>query len=645
MIIDAYRFGSNFPTPSSFFSSDPMLSSGWEAVTYPAGYQYSDATYVAWQFVGLAGNKGVHVAAYDHYLNAWSDRYTLGNFLLADDDHGHPALIRDASGYIHCFYGSHNNPQKYSVSNAPDDISAWTQRPDIFSALTYPKPVLVGSTIYLFARDSTTSTNLKMVLATMTPTAGIGTFSALQILIDFGSSSRVYASEPHLRGTEIHWTAAYAPIADNIRQNVYYFILDTTTGSIKNYNGTVTVSSGSLPISKATADASFRIFAHSGGNDGDIPSMQFDTLGNPHVLFADGVTPNYALKHMTLSGGVWSSPFTVANVTDMDPASGYVGTYIMSPGASGKMEAWYNVSGDKVRRVRLSSGSWITQETISTMGTYEFEQACSVRDANPNLRVLYSENAGSATDSSAALLGLYAYGDSGPINNPINMTPVDSNWQNVVMLLGCNARNGSAIFIDDSKSSFRCTVNGNSQIDTGQTPFVGRASMRLDGSGDFLSFGTNSQFSLAGTQEFTIDFWVRLNELGRLQTFFSKRPAAGTSEYSLVLSATNQIQMLMWNGSGLVLNITAPTAMTTGVWYFVEATRIGNTGYVFLNGNLEVSGALSANPTSNSASLLIGRDITNTARDFNGWLTECRFTRAGRNSASYTPPSGPFPRK
>src|SRR5690606_1263304 len=105
----------------------------------------------------------------------WSERYTVGNFLLANDDHGHPALVRDADGYIHCFFGSHVNAQKYSVSTAPDDISGWTQRPDITGSYTYPRAVLVGATIHLFLRESATPDNRPLVVLTMTPTGGIGT--------------------------------------------------------------------------------------------------------------------------------------------------------------------------------------------------------------------------------------------------------------------------------------------------------------------------------------------------------------------------------------------------------------------------------------------------------------------------------------
>lgn len=626
-----------------------MLSSGWETVSYPAGFYESgaDKTYVAWQFVGLAGYKGVHIAAYDHATSAWGERYTVGNFLLANDDHGHPALVRDANGYIHCYYGSHNNGQKYSVTNAADDISAWTQRPDIGSALTYPKPVLVGSTIYLFVRDVTTADRYKLALSTMTPTAGIGTHSAISYLVDFGADSRCYTTEPHLIGTDIHFCCMYTNADDIARKHVYYMVLDTTTGSISNYDGSVTVTSGSLPISLATANSSFRIFDH-GSNDGDVPSLQFDSSGNAHVIFADGVTPTYDLKHMMLSGGSWSSATTIATLTDLEPSNGYVGTYSLTPGASGIMEAWYNLSGDKMRRVRSAGGTWATAETIKAAGALDFVQSCAIRNADPSFRTLFSEHCGSSSDTSAALLNLYAYGDSGPVNDAIDMSAVDpAGFGNVTMLLNCNHRDAVTTIIDDSQSAVRMSFSGNAQIDTAQTPFAGRASILLDGTGDFLTTLNNAAYSVTGTGDFAIDCWVRPNELGRLQTIMAKRLAAtGAGEFSLFMSAGNVVQFIMWNGTTIVLNIAGATTLTTGTWYFVEVSRISSVTYLFLNGVLQNSGTQSASPSTNTQAMLIGRDPNNTARDWNGWLFEPRFTKgAGRHTSGYTAPTGPAPRR
>ncbi|MUV13600.1 BNR-4 repeat-containing protein [Noviluteimonas gilva] len=633
--------------PIPFYSSDLMLTPGWEPVSGPGGFYESGAnkTYVAWQFVGTNGFKGVHAAAYDHASETWGERYKVGTFSLASDDHGHPALVRDASGYIHCFFGSHSTSQKWSVTNAADNISAWTQQADIGSAYTYPKAVLVGSKIYLFVRDSASGTNQFLAYSSVTPSSGVGSFAAFTSLVNYGANSRVYSANCNAVGTDIHFVCTYTTAADTARQNVYYYVLDTTTGNVRNYDSSTTVTAGSLPVTKAQSDSSFRIYNH-GTNDGDAPSMQFDTSGNPHVLFADGVTPNYDLKHIMLSGGSWTSPVTVASVVDISPTSGYVGSHCLVPGPSGTMEVWYNVSGDKMRRVRNAGGVWSTAvmvEAATAQG--DFVGGGAIFGAHSNFRTLFSRTANWTTDADAALIDLYGYGDSGTMTDAIPMTAVDpAGWGNVVLMLGCNHRNNAVTTINDSNSCFRSTFVGNAKIDTSQA-LVGSASLRLDGTGDYITFADHADLRTSGTGDVSIDMYVRLNELGRIQAFAGKRTAAGNGGFTFYMNASNQLGFLLFNASTAVVNIVGSTAMTTGTWYHIEWSRISNVSYLFLNGALQGSATQASTPTDSGQAFTIGRDPFNTARDFNGWMQEIRFTRAGRHSSAFTAPTTAFPRR
>lgn len=641
--------GGGGPYPASaFFSSDPMLSSGWEVVSGPSGFHWSGKTYVAWQFVGVGGNKGIHVAAYDHGSATWSERYTAGNFLLADDDHGHPALVRDAEGYVHCFFGSHNNAQKWSVTGAPDDISSWTQQSDISGSLTYPKAILIGSSIYLFIRDLSSNNNRRLSVRVITPSGGVGTPGTVTPLVDFGLDSRVYTSEAHAIGTSVHICCMYSHSTDSYRRDVYYMVFDTVTGAVSNYNGTTSIASGSLPITLAQANSNFRIFNH-GLNDGDVPSLQFDTSGNAHVMFADGVTPDYDLKHMMLSGGSWSSPVTVAAIDDWSPSFGYVDTYCLVPGASGAMEAWYNLDGDKMRRVRSAGGTWATAEIIAPAGAYNFVGGAAIKGANSNFRTLFSESSGGAIDANAALLGLYAYGDSGGVPATIPVGAEDpAGWGNVVLLLDSKQRNAATSVIDASPASVRYTLGAGVSVDASVAPFPSRSSVRFTGAANAVMTGVdNSVFAASGSNDFCIDGWVRLNQVGKLQILLNKRNATSTAAgWSLLVTAANQLQFIGWGAAGAVVaNLSSTATLSVGGWAFFEVSRISGVVYLFLNGSLEASGTPSGAITSPSTALILGHDPGVTGRNLNGWLFEPRFTLAGRHSSSYTVPSAPFPRR
>jgi hypothetical protein len=71
---------------------------------------------------------------------------------------------------------------------------------------------------------------------------------------------------------------------------------------------------------------------------------------------------------------------------------------------------------------------------------------------------------------------------------------------------------GSTTFADSSAGAHTITAHGNVQIDTAQSVFGG-ASVRYDGSGDWLSADGHSDFAL-GTGDFVIDFWIRPDDTG-----------------------------------------------------------------------------------------------------------------------------------
>jgi hypothetical protein len=648
------------PPPSVEFYSTKVMNGDWERVHNPSAIYVSSTnkTILSWSSVGVSGDKCIQVAEFDHATNAWSRRYNAGNYTLADDNHGYPGLVRDASGYIHIFFGSHDSDQHWSSTNSPDDIAAWTQHAPLTTDQTYPHPLLVGSTLYLFLRNGTAfPDNATLSLRTCTPSGGTGTFTAQADIIDFddGTGGRVYQGEAHVVGTDIHFTCTRSDEIDSFRQHIYYFVYKTTTGAIENHDGSVSVASGSLPISLATADASFRLVAFAGGSagKGDVPSLTFDTSGNPHIIYAynGGSGTAYTLEYITKSAGVWSSPATLATVFDIAPGSGlgtaFVTNYCLVPGAAGTVEAWYvDTNGSKLRRIRSASGVWSAAQLILTAGSLKLIGQQAVRDAHPNLRSIFSEVvSGSASDAAAVLGKRYGYGDSGMVNFGMPAAgSIDSLWTNVAIMLGFDHRDTVPRAINESDSGLVVTFNGNAQIDTAQSVFSSGGSLLLDGTGDYIQLANNSLFSIA-SGDFTVECWVRRNA-SKLQCVCTKKPTSGSSEWALFVNASNQLQGQAFNATVAVINISSTATIANATWTHVALARQGSTWRIFVGGNLEASATESPGaPTSNSRPLLIGRDEAFPARDFNGWIDEFRFTPgSARYTASFTAPSAVFPR-
>lgn len=620
-----------------FYSGDLITRTGWETVTWPGAFydDTSNRTIVAWQFVGVSGNKGVHVAAYDHAAGTWTRPYSAGTFTLPNDDHGHPALVRDAEGYIHCFFGSHSTNQQWSVTTSPDDITSWSAMPAIAGGYTYPKPVSVGGEVLLFLRDI--NQFLGLVVRRLTPSGGAGTWGASTTLVTFGLNTRVYTTEPHLVGSTVHFLCMFTERTDISRRGVYYFIYDPATGDLSNFDGSVTVPPASQPVGLSQADADFRIFDH-GSNAGDVPSLQFDDAGRPHVLVADGAGPTYDLKHMMLEGGAWTAPVAIGSIVDQQPAVGYVDSYYLAPGPSGTMEAWYNVGGDRVRRVRSSSGAWSPEAVIAEADDSQFGGGSAVGNSHPAIRTVFAPVTATPDDSSAEALDLYAHGDGGflPASIPASADP---HWGDVTLLVEPDIT-GTAKARDVSKSCLPVSFVGAASVES-DAPFAGGRSIRT-GNGNYFTVPQHVVISTGGTDDFTLDVWFKLDEApnGRIQAIAASR----TSGFALIVNDVGTLQFLTWDGGTLRVNLIGADSVVAGRWYLASAERDGADCSLYLDGVLQASAPQSAPPAIGNAPVNFGRDPQVSGRHLDGWICEPRFTRVARYRGGFTPALAPFPR-
>jgi hypothetical protein len=218
----------------------------------------------------------------------------------------------------------------------------------------------------------------------------------------------------------------------------------------------------------------------------------------------------------------------------------------------------------------------------------------------------------------------------------------------VKLLIGFEGADASTTFTDESSGALSLTPSGNAQIDTAQFKF-GSSSGLFDGTGDFLTQSNNSDFSLGTTSvDVCCEAWVRISSTGRIHTIAGKRSAAGATEWTFSVTAANVLQFALFNTSVVGLAVGA-TTLTTGAWYHAAAVRYTSGGttnvYVFLDGVLDGSGTQTSAAQTNSTSFVVGRDTSNTGRDFAGWIDEFRFTRGyARYTANFTPPTAAFPR-
>lgn len=206
----------------------------------------------------------------------------------------------------------------------------------------------------------------------------------------------------------------------------------------------------------------------------------------------------------------------------------------------------------------------------------------------------------------------------------------DPYWDKTVLNLKMDGANGSTVFTDTSLSGKTSSVNGNAQISTTQSKFGG-ASAYFDGSGDYISFASSSDFSLFGG-DFTVECW-----------FYPQNTASNQALFEFYSSDTNR-----WNIS-LVSNIDwytivsgtgsqkiAGTAPTTNAWHHVALVKSGTTFSLYLDGALVGTSTTTSYPTGNMELYIgSGRGGSN----YQGYIDDLRITKgAARYVADFIPP-------
>ena len=186
------------------------------------------------------------------------------------------------------------------------------------------------------------------------------------------------------------------------------------------------------------------------------------------------------------------------------------------------------------------------------------------------------------------------------------------------------------------------TPFGNAQIDTAQSKFGG-ASGLFDGTGDYLTTPDSADWDF-GSSAFTIDFWVRFNDISNPRSFVSQGVDSNNEWYCEYLSGSNLVRFDYYAGGTAAMSWTAPFSPSTNTWYHVAIVRSGNTWYCFIDGVSQTVtlglGSFSISMPNLSDVLTIGGSRSGTVHLMDGWLEEVRISKGvARWTANFTPPA------
>ncbi len=325
------------------------------------------------------------------------------------------------------------------------------------------------------------------------------------------------------------------------------------------------------------------------------------------------------------------------------------------------VERTYDAAG------RLTSVTYPDSEVVNY--TYnnagQIEQVNSISNADFNTKLLLHNN---GQDGSNNFIDNSAFNHSITANGGVQIDTAEfkfggasglfsdhnGNDAYAKLLLHSDGPDGSQSFTDSSPSGHPISANGQAQLDTAQFKFAPSSGL-FDGNGDYLSAPDSDDWNF-GSEDFTIDFWVRFNAF----------PAANTqvvicsqwidaNNYWVLSFANNNDVNFYWtmyavvNSGSYTVNMSAnqeaAANYSLNTWYHIAFVRQGLTNTYWFKNGTDLGGYSASQSFVNlPANLQIGRcEQIGDNLFFNGWLDELRISKGvARWTENFTPPASPY---
>jgi len=145
---------------------------------------------------------------------------------------------------------------------------------------------------------------------------------------------------------------------------------------------------------------------------------------------------------------------------------------------------------------------------------------------------------------------------------------------------------------------------------------VGQA-FSFDGSGSYMDAGANPAWDF-GTQDFTIGFWIKFNDLSGEQTMIEKFTGGSGPGWSFTKLADQRFLFVGAGCTGASSDCLAsvPVPLAAATWYYLTVTRSGSLFSLYLDGALQATKSDPGGNFSVPAPLLVGRRNASDGRPF-----------------------------
>lgn len=211
----------------------------------------------------------------------------------------------------------------------------------------------------------------------------------------------------------------------------------------------------------------------------------------------------------------------------------------------------------------------------------------------------------------------------------------DQYYQNVALLLPMNGTDNAQTFVDWSPLAKTITSNGGVKTEIDQYKFYD-SSGYFSNSSSYLTCLTGDEFNF-GTDDFTIEMWVRTNSASVQQDILIKYTSYPTDvDFMLGLNSLGKVTFQA--GDNAAINIAANTALSANTWGHIAVVRSSGTTKIYVNGTGQTNTHNGSVTIPNGINVLkIGGSSFGTP--YTGYLQDLRITSGvARYTTDFTPP-------
>jgi len=170
--------------------------------------------------------------------------------------------------------------------------------------------------------------------------------------------------------------------------------------------------------------------------------------------------------------------------------------------------------------------------------------------------------------------------------------------------------------------------------------FETTGSVQFDGSGDYLSLASNSDFQF-GSNDYTIESWIYLKSLSSIPALFGRYNTSSARELYVVIGNDGSIaHRTSPDGINYTTHQTLPGLITTNKWIHIAISKSGINSYISVDGTV-YTGTVNSTLHTSSQTTYVGSVLPGTLDNyFNGHISNLRVLKGqALYTENFTPPT------